>query len=84
MPLVTMLGLIGNILSILVLRSPRIDMKVTFKKCYILYHNEYKLRGHLYSRALGPPPQILDLLSLHVLRHTFSIAGALVVVRGCS
>ena len=28
MPLVTMLGLVGNILSILVLRSPRIDMKV--------------------------------------------------------
>ena len=32
MPLVTMLGLIGNILSILVLRSPRIDMKVTLKE----------------------------------------------------
>ena len=29
MPLVTMLGLVGNILSILVLRSPRIDMKVS-------------------------------------------------------
>ena len=28
MPLVTLLGLVGNILSILVLRSPRIDMKV--------------------------------------------------------
>ena len=30
MPIVTLLGLVGNVLSILVLRSPGIDMKVGF------------------------------------------------------
>ena len=30
MPIVTLLGLVGNVLSILVLRSPGIDMKVCF------------------------------------------------------
>ena len=82
MPLVTMLGLIGNILSILVLRSPRIDMKVTFKKYvtyFIIMSTNYGVTytsGH-WDR---PSPPILDTLSLHVLRHIFITAGALVVV----
>ena len=36
MPIVTLLGLAGNVLSILVLRSPGIDMKVSALACSVL------------------------------------------------
>ena len=36
MPIVTLLGLAGNVLSILVLRSPGIDMKVSALACTVL------------------------------------------------
>ena len=61
MPIVTLLGLAGNVLSILVLRSPGIDMKVSALACSVLpesWNFASKLGEPMRIGMIGPQAKI--------------------------